>query len=63
MQTDRTGPTGGVGGPSRGARRYTRPLKVHSSRSEVSDSDEERQKCVQQLDVRVILPDEVRTGA
>ncbi|PIL30889.1 hypothetical protein GSI_07058 [Ganoderma sinense ZZ0214-1] len=32
------------GGPSRGALRYTRQLKAHSSRSEVSDSEEERQK-------------------
>ena len=48
MQTDQTYPrTGsGGGGPSRGVLRHTRPLKAHSSRSEVSDSEEERQKYV-----------------
>nr|VWP01090.1 Eukaryotic-type serine/threonine kinase (Serine/threonine protein kinase) [Ganoderma boninense] len=45
MQTDQTRVTGSGGGPgSRGALRHTRQLKAHSSRSEVSDSEEERQK-------------------
>ncbi|KAI1786310.1 SprT-like family-domain-containing protein [Ganoderma leucocontextum] len=42
MQTHQTRATGEE--PSRGALRYGRHLKAHSSRSEVSDSEEERQK-------------------
>nr|VWP02555.1 Oligopeptide transporter OPT-like protein [Ganoderma boninense] len=41
MQTDQTRSVTGSGG---GGLRHTRQLKAHSSRSEVSDSEEERQK-------------------
>ncbi|KAM5531516.1 hypothetical protein V8D89_014841 [Ganoderma adspersum] len=43
MQTDQTRFSGGRP-PSRGALRHAHPLKSHSSKCEVSDSEEERQK-------------------